>query len=404
MKDKFVKLVEEIDGIRTQAHEVHVRGFFESDFVLYDVPEFLIWKQAVSFELNAIKKDDFISNTISILEKFDGYSDRRHFDELAGALKAICENIDYYYGAENKNMGLEEKKSKMIFISHSTADKKYIKPFVELLEDLGLNEEEIICSSIPPYCIPLDGKVYQWLVERFQCCELHVFFMLSHNYYESAASLNEMGAAWAMKQKWTGILLPGFDFRDIKGCIDNTQISIKLDDSDVDTLNYRLEELKNNLTTEFQLRNMSPTVWERKRVDFLRKIESAQAEEEREQTPENNIVLDKAVSPEVKKSINVDSCVLLAYAAESAGGQIIVSSDLEGKTIETSNVVFTKSKEKKVVARWVAALSELVNQGYVKVINANIYEVTYSGYNFAEQIKDGLKIDVSHDFEEYLVD
>lgn len=49
-------------------------------------------------------------------------------------------------------------------------------------------------------------------------------------------------------------------------------------------------------------------------------------------------------------------------------------------------------------------ISELVNQGYVKRINSNIYEVTYSGYNFADQIKSEFKIDVSHDFEEYLVD
>ena len=82
----------------------------------------------------------------------------------------------------------------------------------------------------------------------------------------------------------------------------------------------------------------------------------------------------------------------------------MVTSDLDGRTISTNNVLFTKSNDKKVIARWVSALSELVNQGYVKRINSNIYEVTYSGYNFADQIKSEFKIDVSHDFEEYLVD
>lgn len=81
-----------------------------------------------------------------------------------------------------------------------------------------------------------------------------------------------MGAAWAMKHDWTGVLLPEFNFSDIKGCIDATQISIKLDDSDRQTLNYRLEELKNNLTSMFNLRAMSSTVWERKRDEFLSKI------------------------------------------------------------------------------------------------------------------------------------
>lgn len=402
MKDKFKKLVEEIEDIRNLAHEIHVEGFFESDFVLYDVPEFLTWKQAVYFELQMIKKDDFISRTILILDKFDGYSDKINFDEVSGALKAIYENIDYYYAEESVSM--EEKKEKIVFISHATADKKYIKAFVELLEDLGLNEEEIICSSIPPYCIPLDGKVYEWLVDKFQNYDLHVFFMLSHNYYESTACLNEMGAAWAMKQKWTGILLPGFGFEDIDGCIDRTQISIKLDDKETETLHYRLEELKNNLTSEFQLRNMSHTIWERKRTDFLGKIESAKKEVDEEEAFEETIVLDKAVSTDAKKTINVDSCVLLVYGAESDHGQIMVTSDLDGRTISTNNVLFTKSNDKKVIARWVSALSELVNQGYVKRINSSIYEVTYSGYNFADQIKSELKIDVSHDFEEYLVD
>ncbi|MBP3617991.1 MAG: hypothetical protein J6J38_08135 [Lachnospiraceae bacterium] len=85
MRERFVKLVNEIEYIRSMAHEVYVRVFFESDFVLYDVPEFLTWKQAVYLELEKINKDKFIKKTVSILDKFDGYSDRRHFDELVGA-------------------------------------------------------------------------------------------------------------------------------------------------------------------------------------------------------------------------------------------------------------------------------------------------------------------------------
>lgn len=401
MKDKLRKLVEKIDDIRSSAHEMHVSGFFESEFVLYDVPEFLKWKQELIFVLGHLKKDDFISNTLNILKRFNGYTDKKQFDELVGALNTINENIECYI-SEEQVMG--EEKKKIIFISHATADKKYIKPFVELLEDLGLNEEEIICSSVPPYCIPLDGKVYEWLVDKFQNCDLHIFFMLSHNYYDSAACLNEMGAAWAMKQKWTGILLPQFSFSEIKGCIDSTQIQIKLDDNDKETLYFRLEELKNNLTNEFQLRNMSNTVWIRKRDDFLVKIERALSSTADEDKEKEQIVLDEPVDRSLQKTINVDSCVLLVYAAESDGGQILVSTDLEGKSISTNSVLFTKSRDKKLVARWIAALSELTNQGYVKAINANIYEVTYSGYNFAEQIKDEFNIDISHDFEEYLVD
>lgn len=403
MKERLVALENEIETIRTLAHEVHVKGFFESDFVLYDVPEFLAWKQAIHLELEKINKDKFIENTVAILDKFDGYSDRRHFDELVGALKAILDNVDYYY-EEAANMEEIEKK-KIIFISHATADRRYVKSFVELLEDLGLNEEEIICSSIPPYCVPLDGKVYEWLVDKFQNCELHVMFMLSKKYYKSAACLNEMGAAWALKQKWSGILLPGFDFGEIAGCIDSTQISIKLDDDDKETLNFRLGELRKNLTEEFGLREMTSTVWERKRGDFLRKIESEICKtDEAIDGAIDNVVLDNIVNATDRKTINMDSCVMLVYAAESSTKQILISSSLEGKTITVDKIVFTKKNDPRNVARWMSAISELVSQGYIKMINGNIFEVTYSGYIFSDQIKDELKIDVSHEFEEYLVD
>ena len=75
-----------------------------------------------------------------------------------------------------------------------------------------------------------------------------------------------------MKQEWSAILLPGFGFKEIAGCIDSTQIGIKLDDPDVATLKYRLGELKDLLVKEFDLRSMSSALWERKRDDFLDKI------------------------------------------------------------------------------------------------------------------------------------
>lgn len=104
------------------------------------------------------------------------------------------------------------------------------------MEGLGFREDEIICSSVPPYCVPLGNNVYNWLVDQFQNCDLHVIYLLSKTYYNRAACLNEMGEAWAMKQKWTGILLPGFDFKNICGCIDPMQASIKLDDEDIQEL------------------------------------------------------------------------------------------------------------------------------------------------------------------------
>ena len=48
-----------------------------------------------------------------------------------------------------------KERRKLIFISHSSKDKEYTKAFVELLFGIGLNEEDIVCSSFPGVDIPL---------------------------------------------------------------------------------------------------------------------------------------------------------------------------------------------------------------------------------------------------------
>lgn len=365
MKNYLISLINQTEDIRKLAHEEHISGFFESDFVIYDVPEFITWKKKIQLELEHLRiKTNFIYNTITIIDEFDGDIDRQKFNELAGALSAIADNIDYYYNEQNDKKEIE--KPKMIFISHSSSDKEYISAFVELLEALGLREDEIVCSSIPPYCVPLDGKVYEWLVDKFQNCQLHVIYMLSHHYYNSVASLNEMGAAWAMKQKWSAILLPGFDFDEITGCIDPDQIGIKLDDSDIATLKYRLEELKEELITEFDLRNMSSTVWERKRDNFLNNIVSVKNELD---LTGNNTLTEDASKNHATKSYGItkDACILLIYAADDPQGEVMIISSVVGTSVSTGTHNFTKNESAREVARWKSAIDELLVNGYIQL-------------------------------------
>ena len=76
---------------------------------------------------------------------------------------------------------------------------------------------------------------------------IHVVYAFSDNYYSSVATLNEMGAAWVMRCKWTGLLLPGFIFDKLAGCIDKNQICIKLDDPDIITLKQRLRQFRDDI-------------------------------------------------------------------------------------------------------------------------------------------------------------
>ncbi len=286
---------------------------------------------------------------------------------------------------------------KKIFISHSSNDKGYVEIFVSFLEMIGLQEDEIVCSSVPPYCIPLNNKVYDWLADKFQNCELHVFYMLSQNYYSSAACLNEMGAAWAMKQNWTGILLPGFDFASIKGCIDATQIGIKIDDTDKNTLKYRLDELKEQLTLEFNLRKMSSSLWERKRDEFLSRIERVI------QIDNVDTIIENGNDANPGKITN-DACILLAYASNERNGQILMVADICGKNISVGDYCFNKSDNAREISRWESAVEELLSKKYIKSIGntQKIFQVTNDGYIFADLLVNQLQIDFSNNPDVYL--
>lgn len=179
---------------------------------------------------------------------------------------------DVFYMSE-KVIGKQAK----IFISHSTRDIEFVRPLVDLFEHIGLTAENMFCSSVPGYSIPLGENIYDYLKEQFQNYDLRVVFVLSENYYNSPASLNEMGAAWVLQYKYTSVLIPQFDFRDIKGVIDQMRISIKLD-ADKTELKSRLNELRNTLIQEFGLKTSLSlqNIWERHRDEFIDKVNSTE--------------------------------------------------------------------------------------------------------------------------------
>ena len=92
--------------------------------------------------------------------------------------------------------------------------------------------------------------------------------VLSDNYYQSVACMNEMGAAWVLKNDYTTILLPGFEFKEIKGAINPRQIGLKLD-GDLDDVKEKLGQLKDTLGQKFGLSPLSDVRWERKRDTFI---------------------------------------------------------------------------------------------------------------------------------------
>lgn len=364
---------------------------------IHNDKKYLLWKAEIEAELEKLPESKIVQDIIRLFSNMGkNFSDDSTFAQLEAKLTVLGKTLSESVEEENKM-----DKPHKLFISHSSKDADYVEEFVNLLEILGLRDEEIICSSVPPYCIPLGNKVYEWLVNEFQNSDLHVIYFFSKDYYSSAASLNEMGAAWAMKHKWTGVLLPGFHFNQLDGCIDKTQIVIKLDDSDIRTLKYRLGEFKDELTKEFNLRPMSETTWERQRDGFLDRI--ATITEDRTGECKDTEAADQQYTSTVGQddvgNIPVEPAFLLVYAAEGNGQIFRLATLGSAVQVSTDGKQFMADNSQRESARWQEALDMLIKWGWVKPAGrkGEIYEVTGTGYTKADWLKAGMCIDTNRE-------
>jgi len=374
VRNDLIELIDKIDEIKSHFQATGGNGMPRSN-VIYNKPEFSLWKQELQLELQHIydtTKDMFIHNIlVNLKQGFNGWRDEHSFNELSGSLLAMKKNIDKYYPLENEKIesfqganDMNQKRTK-IFISHSSKDRGYVSLIVDFLEDIGLRSEQLFCSSVPGYGIPLNEDIFNYLKTQFQDYNLHVIFVLSKNYYESAACMNEMGAAWVLQNKYTTILLPGFDFSDIKGSINPGQIGLKLD-SDASEIKEKLGQLKDVLTQEFQLASIPSIRWESKRDNFITKIF--------ESTSQSTVL-----SP--------DAQILLQAACEDDEGSIIMTKTHSGTDIQVKNRHFITSQERREVAKWEEVIKELLVNGFVESRGkeGSIHVVTKRGYDFIEE-------------------
>lgn len=203
---------------------------------------------------------------INVSKKVSDASEKRKVIQFE-TVKILEKNEKIERGIKKMN---GEKKTQL-FISHATKDMAYIECFVKFLEELGFDEKNMFCSSVEGYGISWGNDIYEYLEGMFnnQENDLMVLFMLSENYYDSAACLNEMGASWILKKDYRSILLPGFEFNAIEGAIDPRKIAIKLDD---DSLMTKLNDVREQLTEIFDLKNITGTKWDKIRKELIERI------------------------------------------------------------------------------------------------------------------------------------
>lgn len=159
----------------------------------------------------------------------------------------------------------EENQINKIFISHSSKDVKVVEEFVDLLEPIGLDSNQIFCSSLPGYGIPLGENFIECLKSELSGSNTMVVFMLSENFYKSPVCMCEMGATWIQSKEHIPVLIPPFKFEEIAGTLKLTQ-GFMINDS------MKWNEFKDKILQTFGLEDLSDSVWERKRDRTITRI------------------------------------------------------------------------------------------------------------------------------------
>lgn len=168
---------------------------------------------------------------------------------------------------------MHENGKKMLFISHAQKDERIVRLFIDLLYDIGLDEDEIFCSSISEIGIPIKVDIYKYLRDKLNSDDIIPIFVLSKNYYRSAACLNEMGAVWLCQKDYYMFLIPPFTFTDIKGAINPNKKGILLNyesENQLYNLRSELNQFKNQMDITFDLKERKS--WERKRDKFIESV------------------------------------------------------------------------------------------------------------------------------------
>ena len=184
---------------------------------------------------------------------------KTNYEKINQFVTAISQIPDNYV-FQNKGAEYKSSASPIIFISHSSTDKKFGDALRNFIIGLGVKNEQLVYTSHPLHKIPAGQNIYNYLRSRINN---HTFmlFLFSKNYLDSTACLNEMGAAWLAQTEYLNFYVPNFEFGDNKylNCaIDKNQMGIKLENNDI--LRISMIEFKDRLVELFKINPDEATV------------------------------------------------------------------------------------------------------------------------------------------------
>lgn len=209
----------------------------------------------------------------TITKKDSGYNYKVELEYELNAGLAVLEGISesLVLGVDGTNERvdkvIQETKPPLVFISHAELDKCFANEIVTLLEFIGIKgKENLLCTSVDGYRIPLGQDIIEYLRETFNRKNLFVIILHTHNYYVRPVCLNEMGAAWALKKKYFSVLAPDFGFDEMAGVVKNKDVAIKIGADDCEV---RVNQLKNELLEFFDLPQPDEDRWPHYRDRFI---------------------------------------------------------------------------------------------------------------------------------------
>lgn len=186
-------------------------------------------------------------------------------------------------------MNTDSKNPPKIFISHSTDNAKIASALVDLLEFLGIRD--IFCSSVSGYEVLAGESIYQRIKSEYENHNLFMIYLISSAYLDSPMSLNEMGAAWVLKNDYQTFILPNLNVNSLdRTCIGKNSIAIRWDDNNIKA---RMNQFKAKIIKLFDRSAPDESRWEDRRDEFIKEFQSYQpAPEDKKQTisiekPEN---------------------------------------------------------------------------------------------------------------------
>lgn len=229
-----------------------------------------------------------------------------------------------------------------VFISHSSKDEVFVVKLAQFFELLGVNRNNIFCSSIEGQGVK-HGKKIEEAVRNEIIEDKVLIYIISNNFLNSNYCLNEIGAGWILSDKRTlnknlfHIKLPDISFDDIKGFIGGSDKCTECNEKSITTFVEEFEEV-------LGLPSKKATAY-RNLVDNFIKDTQSFIDSAKQATKLNKLEQEKQQLEQLKNRLrNINEAerkIIKAIYTSSSGDFILDPTSATVAALEGKNIIFT---------------------------------------------------------------